>query len=286
MEQEPLVSVIIPTLNSGKTLRKCISSIKNQSYSNIEIIIVDCGSDDDTILIAQEMDARVLSIKKASIAAQTNVGIKTSNGSYVYRVDSDVVLDKHLVKEAVYKCEIEGYDGVCIFWLPDETISFWAKVRKMEKECYVGYPNYVGGIKYDKNVLGVRFFKRSVIEEVGYLDEVVPIAGEDYALYNKLAHTNFSFATITAREKHLGEPKKIQDIMRKQYYYGKTVKKLFKETKSNGVKQVSPIRMPLVKNWLTFIQNPVLTIGFIIYEFLVYASALTGCFVSVFVKEN
>lgn len=48
---DPLVSIVIPSLNSEKTIEKCLTGIKNQTYSNIEVIIVDAGSDDRTVEI-------------------------------------------------------------------------------------------------------------------------------------------------------------------------------------------------------------------------------------------
>jgi cellulose synthase/poly-beta-1,6-N-acetylglucosamine synthase-like glycosyltransferase len=50
----PLVSIIIPTRNSARTLEKCLESIKHQTYSNIEVIVVDNFSDDETIEIAKK----------------------------------------------------------------------------------------------------------------------------------------------------------------------------------------------------------------------------------------
>lgn len=276
MNEEPFVSIIIPTYNSEKTLEKCLISIDNQTYANIETIIVDGGSEDKTIEFAQKMGARAYIKKGCSMSAATNFGINISGGKYIYRVDSDVILDKTIVEEAVHKCEDEGYDGVCIFWLPDESVSFWAKIRKMEKESYTRYPNYVGRIKYDKNVLGARFLKRKVLDGVGKLDEEVPTAGEDYALYDKLAKTNFRFATIAARERHIGEPKTIRDIIRKQYYYGKTINFFLKKNKTKGLIQLSPVRIPLLKNWKNFLMHPILTVGFLFYEIVVYTSSISG----------
>ena len=53
MQGKPLVSVIIPTKNSSKTLTQCLDSIKNQDYENIEIIVVDNHSKDNTLEIAK-----------------------------------------------------------------------------------------------------------------------------------------------------------------------------------------------------------------------------------------
>ena len=121
---EPLVSVVIPTYNSEKTLHKCLTSIKNQTYKNIEIIIVDGGSTDETVEIAMSFGAKVYTLLGSKMSDATNFGARHAHGKYLYRVDSDVILDETLIEEAVHKCEVEGFDGVCVFWLPDENISF------------------------------------------------------------------------------------------------------------------------------------------------------------------
>ncbi|MEM3713489.1 MAG: glycosyltransferase [Candidatus Aenigmatarchaeota archaeon] len=286
MKKHPLVSIIIPTFNSEKTIEKCLESIKSQTYKNIEIIVVDGGSKDKTVEIAQKMGAIVFIKKGYSMSASTNFGVKVSKGEYIYRVDSDVIVNPRLVEEALMKCEKEGYDVVCVFWLPDDSISFWAKVRRMEKESYIKYPNFIGSIRYDKNILGARFLKREVFEIVGGMDERVPTLGEDYAFYEKLAATHFRFATITAREIHLGEPRTISDVIKKQYHYGKSMKFYLKEKKIKRLKQISIIRIPLINNWRKLLRHPILALGFLFYTFVVHISTAIGFLVSITIEER
>lgn len=279
MKNYPLVSIIIPTLNSEKTLGKCLKSINSQSYQNYETIIVDGGSDDKTVKIAEKFGANIINANIKSMTKQTNIGISNSTGHYIYRVDSDVILPPKIVEKSVEKCENDGFDGVCIFWVPDESISFWAKVRKIEKESYIEYPNYIGAIKYNKNVLGARFLRRDVIESVGRFDEDIPTLGEDYALYNKLAKSDFQFALINLRESHIGEPRNIMDILRKNYNYGLAMKSFLKEKETkNGIQQFSPIgRKYLIKAFKKALkQNIILFFGLILYLFMVYTSTFVG----------
>lgn len=277
MNQQPLVSVVIPVLNSQKTLSKCLKSVLSQSYGNIETIIVDGGSSDKTVELGRELGAKVIEANVPSMTKQTNMGVSSSKGKYVYRIDSDVILPPKIIEECVEKCECEGYDGACVFWLPDESISFWAKVRKLEKENYVKNPEYVGSIKYNKNVLGARFLRRDVFDAVGGFDEEISTAGEDYALYNKLAKSDFKFAVINSREKHIGEPRSIKDIIRKNFRYG-TALMLFLDSQKEGKKQFSPRgRKYLIEAFKRTLKNSViLFFGLISYLFLVYASTAMG----------
>ena len=286
MEKNPLVSIVIPTLNSESTLEKCLLSIKNQTYQNYEIIIVDGGSEDETIKIAKKY-AKFVDFNIPSITKQTNMGISNSNGKYIYRIDSDVILPPMIIEESVMKCEDEGFDGVCIFWIPDESISFWAKVRKFEKEMYIKEPNYVGSIEYDKNVLGARFLKKEVYNSVKGLNEEVSTSGEDYALYNKLAKSDFQFALINSREMHIGEPKTLKDIIKKNFRYGTALMQFF-ENQEDGKKQFSPIgRGYLIKAFKSALRNnKMLFLGLTTYIFAVYVSTATGIIYYKFTRKT
>ena len=63
---KPLISIIIRTYNEGKNLGRCLNAIKNQSYSNYEIIVVDSSSQDETVRIAESFNCKVIKIKKSS----------------------------------------------------------------------------------------------------------------------------------------------------------------------------------------------------------------------------
>lgn len=104
-----LVSVIVPIYNTEKYLENCINSILNQSYKNLEIILVDDGSTDNSGKIADEFakkDQRIKVIhqKNAGQSAARNVGIRQANGDYISFVDSDDEINMDYVKEllAVY----------------------------------------------------------------------------------------------------------------------------------------------------------------------------------------
>ncbi len=131
----PLVSIIVPTKNSANTLRACLNSICRQSYRNFELIIVDNFSNDDTREIANEYGAIFYSIGPER-CTQVNFGVSKAKGKYIYRVDSDFVLEQDVVKEAVERCEVSGYDAIIVHNTSDSSVSFWAHVRKMERDSY------------------------------------------------------------------------------------------------------------------------------------------------------
>ncbi len=94
MENQALVSVIIPVYNVENYLRECIDSVINQTYRNIEIILVDDGSTDSSGKICEEYldkDPRVTVIhqKNSGLSAARNAGFDACTGKYVYFLDSD-----------------------------------------------------------------------------------------------------------------------------------------------------------------------------------------------------
>lgn len=89
----PLVSFIIPTYNSGKSIVRCLKSVSNQTYSNIEIIIIDDHSNDDTLLKIEKLNLKnLIIIKKKENHGPSkcrNDGISACNGKYISILDSD-----------------------------------------------------------------------------------------------------------------------------------------------------------------------------------------------------
>jgi glycosyltransferase involved in cell wall biosynthesis len=91
--QPKLVSVIIPTYNRASTLARAIESVLKQTYGNLELIVVDDSSNDETSgVVSGIADERIKYIKfskNKGVAAARNAGIKESCGDYIAFLDSD-----------------------------------------------------------------------------------------------------------------------------------------------------------------------------------------------------
>jgi len=262
--KQPLVSVVIPTFNSERFLEKCLSSLKRQTYRMLEIIVVDNHSSDRTREIAKSYGARVY-LKGPERSAQVNFGVTRAGGKYVYRVDSDFVLQPGVIQEAVENCELQGSDAVVIHNVSDPTVSFWAKVRKTERDCY----------KNDEINIAARFWKRQVFDAVGGFDETL-VAGDDYDLHNRLVKNGSRIGRIEAQEIHIGEPKTLTEVIRKHFYYGKHIGKFVRKNPKKSLRQLSPLRVSYFKNILGFIRDPKLTVGFVIYQSVRYTATALG----------
>ena len=112
-KKKSLVSIIVPAYNAEKFIDKCIRSVLNQSYPNLELILVDDGSTDETGKICEEYASkdtrvRVIHKKNSGVSAARNMGLSSAIGEYVVFLDSDDWLDEDILKTEELRAE-----GLC-----------------------------------------------------------------------------------------------------------------------------------------------------------------------------
>lgn len=114
------VSIIVPVYKSEKYINKCLSSILSQSYSNLEIIVVDDGSPDGSIELAEEMlesgtiPYSIISQNNRGAAAARNAGIAEATGEWIIAVDSDDIAHRNMIAEMV-QCTDKHPEAECVF---------------------------------------------------------------------------------------------------------------------------------------------------------------------------
>ena len=171
----PLVSVIIPTKNVSGTIGDCLESIKNQTYNNIEIIIVDDFSTDKTKSISKKYTEKFFE-KKEERSFSRNFGVSKSNAEFVLIIDSDMNLSPKVVSSCVEKMiNDKSIKGLVI---PEESFGkgFWANCKKLERSFYVGV----------EWMEGARFFRKEDYERVGGFD-ISMVSGEDWDLSQRIS---------------------------------------------------------------------------------------------------
>lgn len=167
------ITIIIPTYNRSLYLKRAIESVLNQSYENIEIIVVDDASTDDTKKIVNSFSTSkikyVRNDRRMGPNRSRNIGLKHASGNYIaFLDDDDYYSDRNKLKEQLKlfeKNERLGFVG-CGYY--EESI----KKERM--------PNLRG--KIDENLLisfsdietSTIMIKKSIIDRVGYLDEKFP----------------------------------------------------------------------------------------------------------------
>jgi len=260
---EPLVSVVIPTYNSSNTIKTCIESLIHQTYENIEIIVIDNHSVDETREIVRTFALEPI-IAGPERSSQVNLGVRRARGKYVYRVDSDFVVGRTVVEECVDACETNNLDAVVVHNTSDPTVSFWSRVRKFERDMHIG----------GEGNIAVRFVKAQVWSRLGGLDESL-IAGEDYDFHNRFVKNRYRFGYIESYEVHLGEPKSLAEVALKHYKYGKTIMRFAKKDPVRASRQLSPLRIGYVRN-ITQFSDPTMIAGLFVYQLVRYLATLAG----------
>jgi glycosyltransferase involved in cell wall biosynthesis len=217
-EELPLVSVIIPTWNSERTLDLCLRSVINQTYKKIEVIVVDGGSVDNTPVILQKYKDKLKIIKseKHNRSFQRNIGAFHACGELFLFVDSDEALDPMLIEECVNKILVGKFEAL---FLPtfDTGVTYFGKSRHvgdcinltMRKEKWI--PNSM-----------VRFCTKTVFQMVKGYDENLLI-GEDVIFTLKCIRHKFRIDRCKRLIFHYAT-EVFKDIFTKKYVYGRTYK--------------------------------------------------------------
>lgn len=185
MVKEPLISVIVPIYNVEKYLEKCIESIVNQSYKNLEIILINDGSPDSSKEICEkyrQIDSRIVLINKKNggLSSARNAGLKNATGEIIVCVDSDDWINKDMIQVMYQNLEKYNADlSVCNFEIKDasgksDIKKFTEQIEILNKEQAMQYailPEKFYGFAWNK------MYRRSILKDMLY-DESIR-KGED-----------------------------------------------------------------------------------------------------------
>jgi glycosyltransferase involved in cell wall biosynthesis len=254
-----LVSVVIPTKDSGRTLRRCLDSLVTQTYQYFELLIVDKRSTDDTISIADEFKARIFSLDVERTTAK-NFASRKANGTFVLFVDSDMVLEPTVIEQCVKAMQAPDVGGIVI---PEKStgLGFWVKVRDFERGFY-----------YGTNVESARFFRTNQVIEVGGFDEEV-IMYEESTLPQRIEKIGLKTAVrVSSFIIHDEDNFKLINWLRKKRYYSQTARIYTQKYKSYSQQQLGAGNRTGIyirnRNWITLMKHPILGTGLVILKSL------------------
>lgn len=216
--KNPLVSVIVTTRNNHATLPACLDSIHSQTYPNIELIVVDRDSEDDTKEIADRYTSRVFN-QGPERSTQRNFGVKKSKGDYVVIIDSDMELSPDVITACVHLTDIHPETKGII--IPEESFGqgFWAACKKLERSFYVG----VDWIE------AARFFDKKTYQQIGGYDEEL-VSGEDWDLSERIGQQGVIGRIDQFIYHNEGRPRFFSSLRKKYYYAGLAGKYLQKNS--------------------------------------------------------
>ncbi len=227
--QELQVSVIIPTFNSEKTIRQCLQSIQKQTFKQIEVIVVDALSSDNTVKIAESFHVKVIQVKCLQSQAR-NIGVETSTGNFILFLDSDQVLSINVIDECLKKCvnERAGMIRVPEVFLGD---SFWSECSAIWRNNYDKVEALYGdriGLVHSKP----RFFTQQNLLDAGLFDPTL-LWGEDYDLYERLKALGIKEAVCNAVLYHF-EVVSLKQFLFKNLRYGDSLSTFTRQSGGQG----------------------------------------------------
>lgn len=186
MEKE-LISIIIPIYNVEKYLPKCIENVINQSYKNLEIILIDDGSTDSSGKICDEykkIDSRIKVIhkKNGGVSSARNIGLDEASGNWISFVDADDWLEKDFCKLLLENILKEQVDiGICSY---NRIVSNNIEIINFHRNEIIDSRNFLNNCLNPQSGFGtciMKIYNRLLIDKLRF-DENLKVA-ED-ALFN------------------------------------------------------------------------------------------------------
>ncbi len=252
----PKISVVLATYDSGRTIEKCLLSIKDQIYPNIEIIVVDALNYDKR----KQKDCKKIIKKYARYfqdgperSIQRNRGIKEAKGEYILVIDQDMYLTKDVVKDCYEILTKKHYIALTI---PEISIGegFWTKCVALER--------YVS-IVLEKGLNECcRFFRKEDALAIGGYDPEI-VGAEDSDFHYRMKKRG-RIGKIKSFINHDEGRVKFWDRVKKKYYYSLAFREYLRRYPETAVKQFSPFKKAYSKHWKLFVKNPTITAGIII----------------------
>jgi glycosyltransferase involved in cell wall biosynthesis len=218
------VSIVIPTRNSSNTIEECLSAIQKQSYENIETIIVDSKSADDTSERAAVRGCKVISTDWKLLGARY-LGCKAASGEFVLMLDSDQVLLEDAVERSLPF--FKDYDMLC---LGETSYTYNTLIQKMfeadrrmiHNEPHIQLHPIFG-------TLLARFYKRSLLDRAfeSIPKQLFPsVVAYDHAIIYYEAWRLSDRVKILPNTVYHNEPATLLELWKKNFRYGRSTRAL------------------------------------------------------------
>lgn len=184
MKNEVLISCIVPLYNDELYIKRCLESLINQTYQNIEIIIINDGSTDNSEIICnsiikQDSRIKIISKENSGVCDSRNIGVQEFNGDYAIFVDSDDYVDIDMISDLVDI--IKKYNSPDLVTFDYERIYNNSKFDEFKNDGKITiYSSKEAAKKYlqkDKNfsmVLWRRCYKRELLKQIKFNENKLP----------------------------------------------------------------------------------------------------------------
>lgn len=193
LNENPKVSIIIPAYNIAPYLKRCLESVRKQTYEELEVIIVDDGSTDQTGKIADffaENDKRfhVIHKENGGVSAARKTGLEQADGEYIGFVDGDDYIEPEMYEKLIelaleYDSDIAhcGYQMV----FPDRVDLYYGTKQLKVQDTYTGVRDLLEGNLIEPGLWN-KIYRRKLFDEIEYNENIV--INEDLLLNYFLFH--------------------------------------------------------------------------------------------------
>ncbi len=266
MKKKDLVSVIITSKNEDDVIGDLLKSVINQSYKNIELILVDNHSSDDTLKIAKKFKKVKVYELGPERSVQRNYGASRSKGEYLLFLDADMKLAPDVIKECIRLINSKKSIGAIVIPEQSEANTFWGKVKAFERSFY----NEKGDMVTD----AARFFKKSIFNKAGGYDEMIT-GPEDWDLpetIRELGYQTDRAHSVIYHKERITSP---FVLARKKYYYALRTHRYLKKHNISliSAKTIFFLRPVFYRNWKKIAAHPTL---FLSMSFMLSVELIAG----------
>jgi glycosyltransferase involved in cell wall biosynthesis len=221
MDLLPLISITIPTYNSAKTIDTCLRAIKNQTYHNYEIIVIDSYSTDDTLKIAKShQTVKILQYDGGLLGARI-AGLNHAHGKYILLLDSDQILDPRTLENAYSLAHKGGYQMLALTEGVYKCNTFIEWLYSCDRKIIESEKDYDPAT----SVILPRFFETNFLKSVIYeipKNIITTVGGPDHAIIYYEAWQKTHKITSVPHAVFHTEPDTLKKVILKSYRWGAT----------------------------------------------------------------
>lgn len=208
--KDKLISVIVPAFNVEKYIEQCITSILSQTYRNLELLIINDGSTDQTKFICENYERKdkrlkLISVKNNGVSSARNIGLKEAKGDYIFFVDSDDWIEPETLMDMKTSLEKSEFDCVMCSYnsyknnnkiksnhITNNSNMVYTQKSIINAMCYMNNPYE----NFDLGVIWGALYKKELINKIQFNENIS--IGEDFEFkYKVLLNSNSVMCTET-----------------------------------------------------------------------------------------
>ena len=252
-----MITVIINVYNCEKYIRKCIDSVINQTYKNLEILIINDGSTDKTLDICKSYNdkrIKIITTKNQGLSFSRNIGIENAKGEFLYFIDADDFIELDTI-EYLYK--------LCIKYNADmatceclDIYSYNFKIKEYKEKIYILSneemlkKNLLSVIKHSDTTWN-KLIKKSIVKNIRFKNKIINdltttykiIISSKKIIYStkiKYYYYRNSDSITLSKRNDLNRNIEIYKVLNKRYY---DIKKIYPNLIENDIAMVRTIIM-------------------------------------------